>query len=82
MSFEGAAHRGQGWMCTTLDASRNAQNLQQYVVERSVEHMRKWGKDYDMENLEWSQELLENSCSKELRNLVSELQLYHIQKLC
>ena len=51
------------------------QNLQQYVVERSVEHMRKWGEDYDIENLEWSQELLENSCSEELRNLVSEQML-------
>ena len=47
------------------------QNLQQYVVERSVEHMRKWGEDYDIENPEWSQELLENSCSEELCNLVS-----------
>ena len=51
------------------------QSLQQYVVERSVEHMRKWGEDFDIENLEWSQELLENSCSEELRNLVSEQML-------
>ena len=32
--------------------------------------MRTWGEDYDIENLEWTQELLENSCSDELCNLV------------
>ena len=37
--------------------------------------MRKWGEDYDIENLEWPQELLENSCTKELRNSVSEKML-------
>ena len=48
------------------------QHLQQYVVEQLVEHMRTWGEDYNIENIEWLQELLENSCTKELQNLVSE----------
>ena len=50
-------------------------SLKQHAVESSIVHMRTWGEDYDIENLEWSQELLENSCSDELRNLVLEQML-------
>ena len=32
----------------------------------------KWGEDHDIENLKWLQELLENSCTEELCNMIGE----------
>lgn len=46
-------------------------------VARSNEYYNKFGQDYDVQDLNWSQELLENSCDAALRDKVMEnLALY------
>ena len=42
------------------------------TVKASTAHYRKWGQTYNLTDLEWSQELLENSCKEYLRNKVNE----------
>eukprot|EP00978_Attheya_sp_CCMP212_P014988 scaffold38493_cov31-Attheya_sp.AAC.1 len=41
-------------------------------VCESVEFFRTWGQDYDLENINWTLEFLENSCQKDLRTKVSD----------
>jgi hypothetical protein len=38
----------------------------------SVEHYRLYRKDYHLQNLDWSQEMLERSCEDDLRNKILE----------
>ena len=42
------------------------------TVKASTVHYCKWGQTYNLTDLEWSQQLLENSCEENLRNKVSE----------
>ena len=58
----------------------NDQNLKLKTVQDSILHMKQWGGKYDVKNLEWSQELLENSSTTELKNLVLE-QMYNIESV-
>jgi ribosomal protein L15 len=41
-------------------------------VCESVEFFRTWGQDYDLENINWTLEFLENSCENDLRTKVLE----------
>ena len=43
------------------------------TVKASTAHYRKWGQTYNLTDLEWSQQLLENSCKENLRNKVNEV---------
>jgi hypothetical protein len=38
----------------------------------SVEHYRLYGQGYHLQNLDWSQEMLERSCEDDLRNKILE----------
>ena len=41
-------------------------------VQNLVEHYRSWGQSYDLEDLDWTCQLLENSCSNELKDKVNK----------
>ena len=42
------------------------------IIKISVEHYRSWGQLYDLKDLDWTGQLLKNSCNDELKNKVNE----------
>ena len=41
-------------------------------VRHTMKFKRYFGQEYDLQDLQWSQELIENSCDKDLRNKIPE----------
>ena len=46
--------------------------VEKQTVLDSVEHYRSWRQSYDLEDLDWTRQLLENSCSDELKDKINE----------
>ena len=56
----------------------NDQTLKLKTVQDSILHMKQWGGEYDVKNLQWNQELLEKSSTAKLKTFVLE-QMYKIK---
>ena len=65
------AHAGRT-LGDTSDLLRMYMVLTEEEIRESVRFYKTYGQDYDLQNLEWSQELLENSCESDLREKVME----------
>ena len=56
----------------TIDLTKSYPTLTEENLQHHVYFLRKYGQEYDLENLDWSLELLENSCDTDLREKVNE----------
>ena len=56
----------------TNDLTQNYFTLTMEQVQRHVLFLRTYGQDYDLQSLDWSKELLENSCFQDLREKVND----------
>ena len=41
-------------------------------LKELVEHYRLWGQSFDLEDLDWTRQLLENSCDDKLKDKINE----------
>jgi hypothetical protein len=56
----------------TLCLIDNIDEILEDYVRKTMRFKRYYGQEYDLQDLQWSQELLENSCDEELRNKIRE----------
>ena len=56
----------------TVELTQNFTSLDDHRIQLHVYFLRKYGQSYDLQNLDWSRELLENSCDIDLREKVDE----------
>ena len=56
----------------TLDLIHNYANIDESQVLASITFLRKYGQDFDLNNLDWSHELLINSCDAILSTKINE----------
>ena len=56
----------------TIDLIKNYANLDEPQVVTSVTYLRKYGRDFDIENVDWFQELMINVCDPILSSKINE----------
>ena len=56
----------------TIELTQNYTSLDETSIQRHIYFLRKYSQSYDLQNLDWTRELLENSCDIDLREKVDE----------
>ena len=59
-------------MPVTINLLSHHSSLTEHQVRQYILFLKRYGKDYDVQNLDWSQELFNNSCDTDLRDKVNE----------
>ena len=56
----------------TIDLLEQWDSLDINILERHIRFMHAYGQEYDLQNLTWTLELLENSCEQNLADKIQE----------